>query len=661
MHLEDESETGSQDQTHMEAETDGKSQMVDVTPSLSSTAKNRRSKAFTVAADDASADTAQAGEANLHQQKLTGKDRTNQVRYDIKFHVSPSKEADKTMIAAAKKFFAKAKEMDDSIVIYPWFKSSKSSKIQETRLIPETMGAFKTFFHQAQPRVAGGFVYMRVWLGHNKDTETLKDDLQWWMNNQQFGLYPRSVQAENISVIGWLLYSTRDVNCASLQTALERRFKRRYEVGCRYRMISLGRRGAIPKDEQVKAIHIECDSAVQFELKEALSKIYASAKNDDYPNGIRMRLVPEINSMISPDTRQNVSRLKARQANFQAQIMSAISWDIEALDFVDHVIGWSLRDLIMKIESRTNPGNQLFHLVDATWNGNGYHFAFFPNVEAEARAMMMALIPFMTHFYKDTALKWFSASAQRRALGALWDPEKGCVKTSDDEAVAWMMTEDGFVAFDKANAGAKVTVDRPDPSNLQVSAGAGLINDQDSVGTFDPQAAEQGNSQGPRAQLVTGSKANSTPRVLPSSSDSGSVDTRSTRSSITASIFSRLSTMEGTLSKVDELSSLMNLIANQMGIPVANPSVPNTNAPITTPNNLPETVTVQVAAAVNVTQPEFASASQSANMTLLNPDGVRPLTYEGTLSPPSALPEIRQSQTDQASAGASSTDAGPAG
>jgi hypothetical protein len=275
------------------------------------------------------------------------------------------------MIAAAKTFFAKAKEMDESIIIYPWFKSSKSSKIQETRLIPETMGAFKTFFHQAQPRVAGGFVYMRVWLGHNKDTETLKDDLQWWMNNQQFGLYPHSVQAENISAIGWLLYSTRDVNCAFLQSALERRFKRRFEVGCHYRMISLGHRGAIPKDEQVKAIHIECDSAVQFELKAALSKIYASATNEEYPNGIRMRLVPEINSTISPATRQNVSRLKARQANFQAQIMSAISWDIEALDFVDHVIGWSLRDLIMKIESRTNPGHQLFHLVDATWNGNG--------------------------------------------------------------------------------------------------------------------------------------------------------------------------------------------------------------------------------------------------------------------------------------------------
>jgi hypothetical protein len=75
-------------------------------------------------------------------------------------------------------------------------------------------------------------------------------------------------------------------------------------------MLSMGHQGAIPKDRQVKAIHIECDSAVQFELKIALSQIYASAKNDDYPNGIQMGLVSEINSMISSDTRQNVTRLK---------------------------------------------------------------------------------------------------------------------------------------------------------------------------------------------------------------------------------------------------------------------------------------------------------------------------------------------------------------
>jgi hypothetical protein len=38
-------------------------------------------------------------------------------------------------------------------------------------------------------------------------------------------------------------------------------------------MISLQRkRGGIPKDQQVRAIHLECDSADQHDLKLALSK-----------------------------------------------------------------------------------------------------------------------------------------------------------------------------------------------------------------------------------------------------------------------------------------------------------------------------------------------------------------------------------------------------
>jgi hypothetical protein len=140
----------------------------------------------------------------------------------------------------------------------------------------------------------------------------------------------------------------------------------------------------------VKAIHVECDSACQFDVKIALSRIYASSKNEDYPNGIRLRLVPEINSMISPETRQNVTRLRARQDNFQKQIGNAISWDIMALDFVDSTLQRSLRDLIMKIESRTVRGQPLFHSVEETWNQNGYFFSFFPNVDTEARAMMMS-------------------------------------------------------------------------------------------------------------------------------------------------------------------------------------------------------------------------------------------------------------------------------
>jgi hypothetical protein len=81
--------------------------------------------------------------------------------------------------------------------------------------------------------------------------------------------------------------------------------------------------------------------------------------------------------MISPDTRQNVARLQARQDNFQKQIGSTTSWDTMALDFVDSHLQRSLRDLEMKIESRTVPGQSLFHAVDETWNQNGYAFSFF--------------------------------------------------------------------------------------------------------------------------------------------------------------------------------------------------------------------------------------------------------------------------------------------
>ena len=76
--------------------------------------------------------------------------------------------------------------------------------------------------------------------------------------------------------------------------------------------------------------------------------------------------------MISSETRQNVLRLRIRQDNFQKQIERCVTWDLEALDFVDLRLGRSLRDLIMKIESRTVVGHPLFHSVDQIWDKNGY-------------------------------------------------------------------------------------------------------------------------------------------------------------------------------------------------------------------------------------------------------------------------------------------------
>ncbi len=153
---------------------------------------------------------------------------------------------------------------------------------------------------------------MRVWLGHDKDPKLLEEDLRWWLKQQQFGLYPRSVQAENISGVGWLLYSTKEVACDSLQSAISKQLGDRFEIGCRYKMISLGRRGPVPKDNQVKAIHVECDSACHFDVKIDLSRTDAPSKNEAYPTGLRLLLVSGSSSMISPATRQQRTRLPPR-------------------------------------------------------------------------------------------------------------------------------------------------------------------------------------------------------------------------------------------------------------------------------------------------------------------------------------------------------------
>jgi hypothetical protein len=144
--------------------------------------------------------------------------------------------------------------------------------------------------------------------------------------------------------------------------------------------------------------------------------------------------------------------------------------------------------------------------------------------------------------------------AQSRAAGAAWDPEKGCVKTFEDEAVSWMMTEGGFSSFDA-------------PVVEISEAGTGLIKDQDSVGTFDPKAPVPTPSTAPPTQLASGAEVNPVP--LPNGSLNQSMGSSDTRSSVTESMFSRISEIANALKKVDNPDARMQQIAATMGLLVA--------------------------------------------------------------------------------------------
>ena len=68
-------------------------------------------------------------------------------------------------------------------------------------------------------------------------------------------------------------------------------------------------------------------------------------------------------------------------------------------------------------------------------------------------------------------------TAQRRALGAERDPDEGCVNTLDNTAVSWMIIEKGYASLETPLVAPQKAVAHPDPSNLQVASGVGLIDD----------------------------------------------------------------------------------------------------------------------------------------------------------------------------------------
>jgi len=66
-------------------------------------------------------------------------------------------------------------------------------------------------------------------------------------------------------------------------------------------MISLGTQGSVPKDQQVKVLHLYMDELDATVAKPRLMEVYTSKPEPGhvFPLQIQMRLVPEIDSILN--------------------------------------------------------------------------------------------------------------------------------------------------------------------------------------------------------------------------------------------------------------------------------------------------------------------------------------------------------------------------
>lgn len=419
--------------------------------------------------------------------------RANRLRYDMKLKVKPNtNDPVKALREAITQMYDKIREQDVSLVVYPWTTEDQmivKDRIFKAAEIPNNPVDIKKYFSRAIPRPKGGVMYVSVVLGTAIDFARLNGNLKWWLDREHMGLYVRQLQVEKTKVVGWLLYSTQKMDPATLAHEIERMTG--ISAGIRWRMISPGKGGQLPLELQVKALHVEVDETNLDSDRLTIRCLYSSARTSGFPLGVRMRLVPEIMMLSNPKARENFRRLSNRQAGFTQKVQTCRTWEIASLDHRDHHLdNDSLRSLLMKIYSQSFPHLTLFHSIDPHWRGDGFEISFLPQVEEEARAMIMGMLPFLRHhvkvpnYYLD---KCFSSSAVARANTARWNVELGAVITEDDD---WLNSIDGagndtayvfemeLAIADKAEVSAeKEAVDKE-----QVEP---IIAEEDSIETFN--------------------------------------------------------------------------------------------------------------------------------------------------------------------------------
>ena len=245
---------------------------------------------------------------------------------------------------------------------------------------------------------------MDVYVQHSIPIDDIKGDAEWMLKEYNMGIFPKTLQVEATSQMGWLLFSTNSLDHDHLAKVLSEEIG--VQIALRFKYVNTDKYES-DKTERKKwmATHIEVDANDRTKAERHLGRIYGS-QSKKFPLGIRMRLVSEFREvkgnliMMGKHT-----RLRLRQASFNAMCTGYPNDDIMLLDYA--VGGKTLREMIMAIQStnEATSGN-LFHAIGQDWKGR-FTFNFLKSKETEASMIADGIIPYLVDCYGDQVLQFF--------------------------------------------------------------------------------------------------------------------------------------------------------------------------------------------------------------------------------------------------------------
>jgi len=419
---------------------------------------------------------------------------TYKTRITVKLTLIDSGDMHQSINEAIKSLLKELKKSDSTTTILPWRENDHNKELIKPEEVPRQIHTMRQYVNKLYVPNEGlnRVIYPHLYIGHDKSLEDLKSDLKDWLHITNCGIYYKMLQVEDGTEVGWLLYSTREMDAGALADEIEDVLG--FPVGLKWKVIDTGIRGKMPEKQKVQALTVEVDSKHQWKYQRTLAQFFSRTLKDslEYPNGIRLRFVKRRVDAINMVERSKIDALRQRQQNFLTQINVYPSYDIIQLDY-SRKSGTepTLRQMIMNIKQKDSD-SPLFHSIDLDWRGEAFNFQFCKTVKDEAECTINTLLPYLKHHYPHADVEsYFTEEFAFRCEGLIYDSATQMVQDSliDNLEVEGTDCLPGFNTFD-----AKEPVK---DSCTERTTKTFMPTDNDSVSTIGPRfpnSTQSGNS-----------------------------------------------------------------------------------------------------------------------------------------------------------------------
>ena len=161
-------------------------------------------------------------------------------------------------------------------------------------------------------------MFLKIKASFKQSPKELIGNAQWSHSEKKELFRASSIQACHVDIIGWMLYSTRNMDKDKLQATLSEKIGT--TISLQWMRINDGspwQKGRNTADDP-QALHIECAAVNSHHVENKMRQIYGSKKTK-FPLHIRLRFIPSITKLMDMNSVAKFCVLMNRQEGWAKQ------------------------------------------------------------------------------------------------------------------------------------------------------------------------------------------------------------------------------------------------------------------------------------------------------------------------------------------------------